>query len=59
MTKMPYKDYRKISFRMPERPDVLKMVDTIHGVIYINQSAAEDAKIIIYISNLSAEYCFA
>ena len=44
MTSKPYKDYEKVAFGMPGRPDVLKLVDTVHGVVYINTCAAEDAQ---------------
>ena len=59
MTSKPYKDYEKVPFGMPGRPDVLKMVDTVHGVVYINTCAAEDANIIMYISEYSSTFCHA
>lgn len=59
MTSKPYKDYEKVAFGMPGRPDVLKMVDTVHGIIYINTCAAEDAKIIMYMTEYSSTFCHA
>ena len=53
MTRRPYREYAKIPCRIPERPDILRMVDAVHGVIYINTCAADDAKIIY----LMTEYC--
>lgn len=57
MTGRPYKDYDKILCSMPSRPDVLKMVDALHGVIYINKDAADDANIVILITEYSAGFC--
>lgn len=59
MTRKPYKDYEKVEFGMPGRPDVLKMVDTVHGVVYINTCAAEDAKIIMYMTEYSSTFSHA
>jgi hypothetical protein len=57
MTGRPYKDYDKILCSMPSRPDVLKMVDALHGLIYINKDAADDANIVILIMGYSAGFC--
>jgi hypothetical protein len=57
MTGRPYKDYDKILCSMPSRPDVLKMVDALHGVIYINKDAAEDASVVILMTEYSAGFC--
>mgnify|MGYP006991700622 CR=1 FL=1 len=53
----PYKDYEKRFFEMPDRPYVLKIVDTIHGIIYLNQDAAGDAKVVILVTEYSAGFC--
>lgn len=57
MTGRPYKDYDKILCSMPSRPDVLKMVDAMHGVIYINKDAADDANIVLLMTEYSAGFC--
>ena len=57
MTGRQYKDYDKILCSMPSRPDVLKMVDTMHGVIYINKDAADDANIVLLMTEYSAGFC--
>ena len=57
MTRRPYREYAKIPCRIPERPDILRMVDAVHGVIYINTCAAEDAKIIMYMTEYSSFFC--
>jgi hypothetical protein len=56
MTGRPYKDYDKILCSMPSRTDVLKMVDAMHGVIYINKDAAEDANVVILMTEYSAGF---
>lgn len=57
MTSKPYKDYEKVLCHLAGRPDVVKMVDTMHGVIYINQDAAPDAKIVLYLTEYSNQFC--
>lgn len=47
---MRYKDYLRITHHMPERPDVLKMVDAYNGIVYLNLDALPDANVIWYLS---------
>lgn len=58
MTGRSYKDYDKILCSMPSRPDVLKMVDAMHGVIYINKDAADDANIVYLMTEYSTSFGF-
>lgn len=58
MISKPYKDYDRILCSMPDMPEVLKVVDTMHGVIYINKDAAPDAKIIKYLTEYGTQFCF-
>ncbi len=57
MVGRPYREFARIHCRIPERPDILRMVDAVHGVIYINTCAAEDAKIIMYMTEYSSFFC--
>ncbi len=43
---MEYKKFRREALHMPQRPDVLRVVDARNGVVYINVDAAADAKLI-------------
>lgn len=45
---MSYKDYRRVMHRMPDRPDVLKLVDAHDGIVYVNADAQPDANIIVF-----------
>lgn len=38
--------YRTINTRMPDQPDILKYIDRVEKVIYINHSAKPGANII-------------
>lgn len=58
MTNKPYKRYDKVACHMPSRPDIVKMVDTLNGVIYINLDAQQDANMIMYLSEYGTEYCY-
>lgn len=43
---MEYKKFRRELLNMPQRPDVLRVVDARNGIIYINTAAQSEAKII-------------
>ena len=58
MTNKPYKNYDRILCSMPSRPDVLKMVDALHGVIYINKDAVDDANIVYLMTEYSTSFGF-
>ena len=44
---MDYKDYRRKKVDLPHEPEVLRIVDARHGVVYVNTAAREGAKLII------------
>lgn len=58
MTSKLYKDYVKVPCRLPEQPEVLKMVDTLHGVVYVNLAAQPGANVVLLLSDYGAEYCY-